>query len=280
MIPGARSHLTGNVGAQVKFRVPPGRAMRLRRLVRWWRSLKKKYRAMRRLAPAPGATFADRRRFVVEAWAYWRHGTGFSSVVARRYCVGRGLEIGGSAHNPFRLDSLNVDFTDSVSTDFKQAELARCGKALPVDIVAPGDELPVPDASQDFVVSSHVLEHFTDPVGALLEWNRVVRPGGTVFMIVPHKDRTFDKDRPRTALEHLIRDHEIGGSEHHGDPTGHQHVWITADIIELIGWMKDRFALPWEVLEVQDRDDKVGNGFTVVIRKCAAEPAQGLGVKP
>ena len=50
---------------------------------------------------------------------------------------------------------------------------------------------------------------------------------------------------------------------------GHNHVWVTEDIVELIEWMKKRFALHWEILEVQDTDDKVGNGFAVAIRKLA-----------
>jgi ubiquinone/menaquinone biosynthesis C-methylase UbiE len=238
------------------------------------RRIRKRLKLGWRHAPASGAGVGERIRFLAELAAYVRSDVLFSSRAARRYCVGTGLEIGGSAHNPFRLKSLNVDLTDSLETVFKQAEIAKCGRALPVDIVAPGDDLPVPDASQDFVVSSHVLEHFTDPVKALLEWNRVVKPGGVIFMIVPHKDRTFDKVRPRTTLEHLIRDHDAEVSEPHGDPNGHHHVWITEDIVELVDWMKDRFALPWQILEVQDRDDKVGNGFTVVIRKCATEPAR------
>ncbi len=31
------------------------------------------------------------------------------SALAHRYCRGTGLEIGGAAHNPFGLNTLNVD---------------------------------------------------------------------------------------------------------------------------------------------------------------------------
>lgn len=220
-----------------------------------------------RRGPAAAKVPAARRRFLGELRRYVLTGVNFSSPAAHRYCVGRGLEIGGSAPNPFDLDTLNVDLTDSLETVFKRDEIEHCGRAMAVDIVAPGDELPVADASQDFVVSSHVLEHFPNPVKALLEWNRVVRPGGTLFMIVPHRDRTFEAGLPRTPLDHLIADFESDSREPHGDPMGHNHVWATEDVVELVGWMRDRFELPWDILEVQDRDDKVGNGFTVVIRK-------------
>ena len=189
------------------------------------------------------------------------------SVLAHKYCIGRGLEIGGAAHNSFGLDILNVDLTDSMETIFKQEEIQRCGKALPVDIVANGDSIPLPDGSQDFVVSSHVLEHFPNPIKALMEWDRLLRPGGVIFMIVPHKERTFDRENPRTPLQHLIEDYEKGETEPHKNQKGHDHCWITQDIVELVKWMINNLNMQWEIIETQDQDDKVGNGFKVVIRK-------------
>jgi len=127
------------------------------------------------------------------------------SKLAHKYLDGLvGLEIGGSAHNPFGLNTKNVDYTADLDTVFKQEEIKLCGEALKVDIVAPGDQLPVPDNSQDFVISSHVIEHFFDPIKALKEWLRVVKPGGYIFVIGPHKERTFDKERSRTSLRELL----------------------------------------------------------------------------
>ena len=188
------------------------------------------------------------------------------SATAHKYCVGKGLEIGGSAHNPFGLNTLNVDFTDSLNTEFKKEEVRICGKASKVDIVSYGDDIPLPDGSQDFVLSSHVFEHFPNPIKALLEWDRLIRPGGIIFMIVPHKERTFDKNNERTQLQHLIEDFVNNNHESHGDPNGHDHCWITEDILELISWMNEKLV-KWQIVEVQDVDDKVGNGFTIVIRK-------------
>jgi SAM-dependent methyltransferase len=183
------------------------------------------------------------------------------SALAHRYLDGlRGVKIGGSIHNPFGLNTLNADYTASTDTVFKQAEIEITGKALPVDIVASGDELPLGNESVDFVVSSHVLEHLPDPIKALNEWYRVVRPGGYVFMIVPHKERTFDRDRPRTALAELVHRHETGECP---DTKEHCSVWITEDVVELVR------HLNYPIVEVQDVDDKVGNGFTVVIQKGA-----------
>ncbi len=101
-----------------------------------------------------------------------------------------GIEIGASAHNPFNLRGRcrNVDISCDMNTVFKQAEREMCGRAASVDIVAPGNCLPLKDGSVDYVVSSHVLEHFWDPVSALLEWDRMIRAGGFILAIVPHRN--------------------------------------------------------------------------------------------
>jgi SAM-dependent methyltransferase len=123
--------------------------------------------------------------------------------------------------------------------------------------VSPGDQLPLEDNSVDFVISSHVIEHFPDPIKALREWYRVVKPGGYLYIIAPHKERTFDKERPRSTLAELIDRHETGKQPE--TLNEHCSVWITEDFVELIHW------LGWNILHVQDSDDKVGNGFTVVV---------------
>lgn len=175
----------------------------------------------------------------------------------------RGLEIGASAHNPFGLNTLNVDWSDDLTTSFKLNEIALCGECASVDIVAPGDDLPFKDETFDFVISSHVVEHFYDPIHAIKEWLRVVKSGGYVYMIVPHKERTFDRDRPRTTLAELIDRHEHPNPPE-VDDHGHYSVWITQDFLELCHYYG------WTVVAIQDSDDKVGNGFTVVIYKTHA----------
>ncbi len=182
------------------------------------------------------------------------------SALAHRYLDGmKGLEIGGSTHNPFGLNTKNVDYT-AETNQYKKLEEKFVGQALPVDIVAPGDNIPLPDESQDFIVSAHVIEHFPDPIKALKEWYRLVRPGGYIFMIVPHKERTFDKDEPRTTLQELIDRHE-GKMTVRPNKNDHSSVWVTEDMVTLVR------HLGWNIVEVQEKDDKVGNGFTIVIQK-------------
>jgi ubiquinone/menaquinone biosynthesis C-methylase UbiE len=160
------------------------------------------------------------------------------------------------------LDTINVDYTGSMETAFKKAEIANCGEAMPVDVVAEGDNLPFRDEEYDFVISSHVIEHFFDPIKAIEEWFRVIKPGGYIFIICPKSRAVPDETRPRTKLQEILDRHsgkmkpEIEGNER-----GHWTVWDLEDMLELCKYMK------WKVVDFQETDDKVGNGFTVVIKK-------------
>lgn len=62
--------------------------------------------------------------------------------------------------------------------------------------------------SYDFLLSSHVLEHIANPIKALYEWIRILKENGSLILLVPHKDGTFDHQRPTTTLNHLIKDYE------------------------------------------------------------------------
>src|SRR5204863_4137770 len=47
-----------------------------------------------------------------------------------------------------------------------------------------------------------------DPLAALREWLRVVRPGGYLYIAVPDHNNPLDRLRPITPVEHLIDDYE------------------------------------------------------------------------
>ncbi|WP_162946519.1 methyltransferase domain-containing protein [Chitinophaga barathri] len=58
----------------------------------------------------------------------------------------------------------------------------------------------------DFILSSHNLEHFANPLKAVKEWHRVLKPGGAMLVILPDKRYTFDHLRPTTTMKHLKED--------------------------------------------------------------------------
>jgi SAM-dependent methyltransferase len=186
------------------------------------------------------------------------------STLAHRWLSGlSGVEIGGAAHNDFGLNTINVDRYASDDTVFKREERRVCGRTMPVDVVASGDELPFEDGAFDFVLASHVIEHFCDPIRALEEWRRVARR--YVFLVVPHRDRTFDRDRPLTPLSELIGRH-AGGLRSEEDR--HWSVWTLQTFEELCAYLR----LP--VLEALDPDDKTGNGFMVVLDASQRRPEE------
>jgi ubiquinone/menaquinone biosynthesis C-methylase UbiE len=52
-------------------------------------------------------------------------------------------------------------------------------------------ELPFPDSHFDYVISSDVIEHTTDPYLAVKELIRVLKPGGKICITVPNKTFWF-----------------------------------------------------------------------------------------
>lgn len=64
--------------------------------------------------------------------------------------------------------------------------LEEQGVSAPL-IGACAERLPWGDAGFDAVVADSVLEHLDDPLAALLEWRRVVRPGGRLILWAPNR---------------------------------------------------------------------------------------------
>ena len=77
---------------------------------------------------------------------------------------------------------------------------------------------------------------------------------------MPHRDRTFDSDRELTPVDELIERHASGFSS---DEDRHWSVWSCESFVELC----QRIGL--SVIETEDPDKKVGNGFAIVIAASA-----------
>ncbi len=210
--------------------------------------------------------------------------------LAHRYLDGyHGIEIGGSSNNPFNIPGcVNVDFS-AEQTRFKDLEIELCGRALPVDVVAEADSLPFDDSSQDYVVNSHVIEHLPDPIKAIKEWVRVVRPGGIILLIIPHGTgigaHKQDLDKPITTLDHLAEDHARGETvDTHPIPDGHEirghyHVFSYASFKAFVARF---FADTLEWFDGEPIDSKVANGHTHVLRviKPTADGSPRVDIKP
>ncbi len=62
------------------------------------------------------------------------------------------------------------------------------------------------DASYDRILSAHALEHCANPLKALRERFRVLKPNGELILVLPNPQFTFDHRRPITTLGHLRDD--------------------------------------------------------------------------
>jgi SAM-dependent methyltransferase len=83
------------------------------------------------------------------------------------------------------------------------------GKPPGRNIFADGSDLKeVPDRHYDFVLSSHNLEHFGNPVRALKEWQRIAVTRGILILALPDYRYTFDHRRPPTSVSHMLADFE------------------------------------------------------------------------
>jgi SAM-dependent methyltransferase len=133
------------------------------------------------------------------------------------YASGNGIEI-GAYHNPFPFDKgrATVTYVDKWPTEVtrKMADndpnLGPYKSVVKVDIVDDGETLKtIPDNSQDFVISSHQLEHCVSPLTAIENHVRICKQGGKVIYAIPDKRFTFDRDRCNSDWQHVLLDYSL-----------------------------------------------------------------------
>ena len=166
-------------------------------------------------APEPVVRFAHRapRRAYELLSPQGREVRAARRSLARRFLAGEGLEI-GALNLPLTLPrGARVRYVDRMSVADLRREYPEWATwdLIEPDIVDDGETLAtVPDASVDFVVANHFIEHTEDPLGTLANHLRVLRPGGVLFMAVPDMRHTPDATRAPTTVEHVDRDHREG----------------------------------------------------------------------
>jgi SAM-dependent methyltransferase len=224
---------------------------------------------------------------------------------AARFLFGKGLEI-GPLHLPLAIPPpTEVRYVDRMTVDELRREYPELADwdLTPVDIVDDGELLTtIPNASQDFIVANHFLEHCEDPIGTIEVHLSKLKPGGILFYAVPDKRYTFDFRRPLTPLEHMVVDHEEGADgsrrDHYEEWTRlvagedssqpapeqthseewldhragelkaagysiHMHVWTQAEFLQLILHCRERFEGAFDIEAAARRAIE----FIVVLRK-------------
>jgi SAM-dependent methyltransferase len=137
----------------------------------------------------------------------------------------RGIEIGGPSlffdvslpiyRTVGSLDGLNFsrqtiwegNIDESMDFSYRKTPLGS-------QVIREGSDLSKVEAhSYDFVLSCHSLEHVANPLKALREWKRILKPGGFLILAVPNKESIFDHKRPITTFSHLVTDEQSGVDE-------------------------------------------------------------------
>jgi SAM-dependent methyltransferase len=185
---------------------------------------------------------------------------------------GTGIEFGAGA-SPFPVPlNCNVLYADAFTYEFLQADMypgqTRYDLIRPdyvTDIQTLGG---IADASLDFVVACHVIEHTTNPIQAINSCYRALKKGGSLVLVVPDMNKTFDSKRTMTPLSHLIEDfqepsrsrdrahyeefyakafsvpadcefNEFVSKKHSEDYSIHFHTWTYESFGELIHWINE-----------------------------------------
>jgi SAM-dependent methyltransferase len=149
-----------------------------------------------------------------------------------RYFVGNGIDIGSGN------DCLGqyIEF------------FPLCKLILPWDIPQ-GDAqylFGVDDETLNFVHSSHCLEHMEDPLLALTNWMRVLRPGGHAIILVPDEDLYEQGVWPSTKNP----DHKWSFTLH--KPNGEswcKKSWNVFDLIQHCGYKMPLRPIKVELLD-------------------------------
>lgn len=202
---------------------------------------------------------------------------GFSPFVretlAAQYLKGDGIEI-GALHQPLLVPRRAcVRYVDRMGlAELRQhyPELRKLPLVAP-DVIDDGEKLTTfSDASVDFIIANHFLEHCLDPIGTLKRFLQVVRPNGFLYLAVPDKRLTFDHQRPLTTWEHLIADYADGGigsrMNHYEewaalvdgsrsaqqwaatDHSIHFHTWTNATFLAFVTSLQQQLQMPFEVM--------------------------------
>lgn len=137
-----------------------------------------------------------------------------------------GIEIGGPStiftENNFlpiypylrSLDGVNFSSQTIWEGEIKQGNTYNYGSKIGNQFIAEGSDLhQIKSDSYDFLLSCNNLEHIANPLKALAEWQRVIKDGGTLILILPRKESNFDHRRSITSLDHIIKDYEANIDE-------------------------------------------------------------------
>jgi SAM-dependent methyltransferase len=158
-------------------------------------------------------------------------------------------------------------------------------------------------STMDFVIASHVVEHMPNPLGFLDGIHTVLRPGGTLVLVVPDRRKTFDRGRSATEISHVVDDHrrdvrliedehveqvlENDGidiwsmsaaerselASYHRSRSIHVHCWAPWEFNEVLAHAIEHLGHRWELVDATlcGEGGPEGIEFGYVLRRSAVE---------
>lgn len=153
----------------------------------------------------------------------------------------KGIEFGGPTelfsepqHNMLLYPYVNLDGGNIISNNYFQTNISsnfiygdKIGRQYDVDCT--NEDQLKKLRKYDFVVSSHAIEHFANPIHTLKSWEKyLLNSGGYILSIIPDYQYCFDRNRPLTTIDHLIADYveDVGeGDTTHIEEQKQLHDW-------------------------------------------------------
>lgn len=178
-------------------------------------------------------------------------------TISHHYLKGKGIEI-GAHHNPFpKKNDIEVTYIDK----HKKNELIRLfpeitnHENIPENVII--DDGMYLDGfkndSQDFVIASHVFEHFPSPLTALSNHLRVLKNGGILFYAIPLHNNFIDKNRDITSYTHLELDHILWNDNRRKTSFGHLEEWKQECIENLFSHYDEYLSIVDEIKDPHER---------------------------
>jgi SAM-dependent methyltransferase len=221
-----------------------------------------------------------------------------SRAALSQWLRGTGIEIGG-LHRPLQVPHADrVIYVDHLNRDELRKVYAELGELelVDVDVIGTAENLSAfDDASLDFVIANHLLEHLEYPVRALREFIRVLRPGGLIFMALPDKRVTFDRSRQLTTTEHVVQEERmqtaeqtrwdhfvdwaigVDGSDPGPEAEGrarhlvdihysiHMHVWTPDSFLDFLTAARAEFGLDLQLLAFSTPQEPGDDEFVLLL---------------
>jgi len=106
--------------------------------------------------------------------------------IIKTICIGKGIDI-GCADRPINEECDTLDWNPEYNPTYCCDTINL--KRIPVE-------------TYDYISACHILEHIDNTIDTLKEWNRILKTGGKLGIIVPHGEGVDAEDLGDSSRTH------------------------------------------------------------------------------